>query len=65
MPAPDGPAVIARLKACEATANIPVAFLTGADDRDEELRALGAVGTIAKPFNPATLAAQVRALFEL
>jgi CheY-like chemotaxis protein len=62
MPDLDGPAVLARLRADKRTAPIPVVFLTvhaSVGDR-QEFRALGAAGVIAKPFDPATLAAEVR-----
>jgi len=62
MPAMDGPATLARLRAGPETAHIPVVFMTArAQSREtERLRALGAVGVIAKPFDPMTLAASVR-----
>jgi len=62
MPDLDGPAVLGRLRADKRTAPLPVVFLTvraSAGDR-QKFRALGAAGVIAKPFDPATLAAEVR-----
>jgi CheY-like chemotaxis protein len=62
MPVMDGPATLAGLRRNPETAGIPVIFMTArAQARElEHLRALGAVGVIAKPFDPMTLAASVR-----
>lgn len=64
MPAMDGPATLAALRARAETADIPVAFITARTQRDdlERLMALGACGVIAKPFDPMTLAERVRTL---
>jgi CheY-like chemotaxis protein len=62
MPDPDGPETLSRLRGNALTAGIPVVFLTGVADAEEErakLSALGAVGVLAKPFDPAGLAQQV------
>ena len=63
MPGLDGPATLARLRANAATAEIPVVFLTGSVQAAERDRfaALGAAGFLAKPFDPMTLADQLRA----
>lgn len=52
MPGMDGFATCRRLKANEATRNIPVIFLTAANDPDERLAGLllGAVDYLGKPF---------------
>lgn len=62
MPDMEGPAVIARLRENTGTAKIPVIFMTARAQPPEieQLTALGAVAVIAKPFDPATLADQVR-----
>jgi CheY-like chemotaxis protein len=62
MPVMDGPATLARLRANPETAGIPVVFMTArAQSREvDRLRALGALGVIAKPFDPMTLAGSVR-----
>jgi CheY-like chemotaxis protein len=62
MPEMDGPALVARLSETSDTADIPVVFMTARREPSEleRLRALGAAGVIAKPFNPAMLAASVR-----
>lgn len=64
MPGLDGPEVCARLKANPGTASIPVIFLTGKADslEAERGRELGAIGVIAKPFDPRQLGDQVKAL---
>jgi DNA-binding response OmpR family regulator len=64
MPGMDGPTTLAHLRKHASTARFPVAFMTArAQARDmESLRSLGAVGVIAKPFDPMTLAASVRGL---
>jgi len=62
MPGMDGPATLAQLRSDERTTKIPVIFMTArAQAREvDRFRALGAVGVIAKPFDPMTLAASVR-----
>lgn len=66
MPEMDGLAVRAALKEEPRTAGLPVAFLTASAQKHEqrELVAAGAVGVIEKPFNPMTLAQQVRSLIQ-
>jgi len=64
MPGLDGPTVFLRLRDDARTASVPVIFMT-AKVRAHERQAfedLGATGVIAKPFDPMTLADQVRAL---
>jgi diguanylate cyclase (GGDEF)-like protein len=62
MPEMDGHEVCARLKADEATRNIPVIFVTSHTDADEETKGLelGATDFIAKPVNPAVVRARVK-----
>ena len=57
MPGMDGPQTLARLRAREATADIPVVFISaGVDHHDvAAFRDLGAVGIIPKPFDPVRL----------
>jgi CheY-like chemotaxis protein len=66
MPRMDGPATLARLQADSRTREVPVIFITArtqaADVR--RLLGLGAIGHIAKPFDPLALAGQVRSLLE-
>ena len=63
MPDMDGPRTLAGLKASKATERIPVLFLTAKVQATDlsRLRALGAKGVIAKPFDPARLADEVAA----
>lgn len=61
MPEVDGPATLARIRADDALAGVPVLFLTAkaqASER-ERLGRLPVSGMIAKPFDPLTLAAEV------
>lgn len=62
MPGIDGYETCRRLKADPATALIPVVFLTARTQRAEVERAvaLGAVACLMKPFDPMTLAAELR-----
>ena len=62
MPAPDGYATCRALKADPLTAPIPVVFLTAAAERParEAALAAGAIACLPKPFDPRTLAAELR-----
>ncbi|MCA8927736.1 MAG: response regulator [Alphaproteobacteria bacterium] len=62
MPEMDGPRTLSLLRANERTADIPVIFITARAQTHEIGRflALGAIGVIVKPFDPMTLAAEVR-----
>ena len=64
MPGMDGPSTLASLRSDERTRDIPVVFLTAKamPSEIERLKLLGAAGVITKPFNPMTLAKEVRAL---
>lgn len=64
MPEMDGPELLSAVR--ERGKQAPVAFITAQSDADElrHLMDLGASGTIKKPFNPATLANEVRGLIE-
>ena len=66
MPGMDGPAVLARLRAAPESSRIPVVFMTAkAGARDaEKLKALGALGVIAKPFEPMQLASAVEEIWQ-
>lgn len=66
MPGMDGPATRRALAAQPETASIPVAFITARTQACdvEALTELGARGVIAKPFDPMTLAQQVRTLLD-
>ena len=62
MPGMDGYEACRRLKADPETTAIPIVFLTAKTQRDEVARALqlGAVACLTKPFDPLTLAADLR-----
>lgn len=62
MPVLDGYAVLARMRAHEATATLPVVVISGSDDRDGVVRCieLGADDFLPKPFDPAVLRARLR-----
>ncbi|CAA9532043.1 MAG: Two-component transcriptional response regulator, LuxR family [uncultured Sphingosinicella sp.] len=67
MPGMDGPETFRRLQAQDATGHVPVVFITARTQAKEveAFKAMGAVGVIAKPFEPMTLAAAVRAFMPL
>lgn len=62
MPEMDGPSTLAELRRLPETAATRVVFITARTQSHEVERfvALGAVGVIAKPFDPLALARQVR-----
>lgn len=62
MPGLDGYETCRRLKDDLATASAPVVFLTARTQRDEVARALelGALACLTKPFDPMTIAAELR-----
>lgn len=64
MPELDGPATLAALRDDPSSAAIPVIFMTAKVQRHEVKRyvELGALGVIAKPFDPMTLPEELRRL---
>lgn len=62
MPDLDGPSVLRQMRMDPATASIPVIFMTAKarPSETERFLAVGAAGVITKPFDPMTLADQVR-----
>jgi len=64
LPDMSGTEVIQRLKADPATKDIPVIFLTARSIPSEaqEALSLGALGYLAKPFEPMALVPQINAL---
>lgn len=65
MPNMDGPTTLAGLRLLPPTADTPVIFMTAkvqASELDFYV-SLGAIGVIAKPFDPMELSDQVRALW--
>ena len=65
MPGLDGPATLAELRKIAATASTPVIFMTAKVQAAEVsyYKSIGAIGVIAKPFDPMLLAQQVRTMF--
>ena len=66
MPGMDGPGTLRALRNLAELQAVPVAFMTAKVQPNEvaQFIAMGAVGVIAKPFDPMTLADQVRAMWE-
>jgi len=65
MPGMDGPTLFRKMKQLPEVSALPVVFITAkATQRDmDELIALGAAGTISKPFSPKDLPDQLRAIW--
>ena len=65
MPVMDGPTLFKQMKLRPETSGLPVVFITArAGQRDlDELKTLGAAGTISKPFSPKDLPDQLRAIW--
>jgi CheY-like chemotaxis protein len=66
MPVMDGPTLFRQMKLRPETSSLPVVFITAkASQRDlDELKTLGAAGTISKPFSPKDLPDQLRAIWK-
>ena len=66
MPGLDGPALFRKMRETAETKALPVVFITAkASERElNELRTMGAIGTISKPFSPKDLPEQLRALWK-
>src|SRR5687768_4146011 len=64
MPGMDGVAVFRALRSEPETAEIPVVFLTAKAMLSEvqRLKELGAKGVVVKPFDPLTLAQEIKAI---
>ncbi|WP_159995543.1 response regulator [Roseomonas sp. 18066] len=62
MPGMDGPTTLERLRLLEATSATPAIFMTAKVQPQEvaRYRALGSLDVISKPFDPMSLSAQVR-----
>lgn len=65
MPGMDGPTTMTSLRRLPGGDSTPVAFMTAKVQSHEvsRYRDMGAIGVISKPFDPMTLADQVRALW--
>lgn len=66
MPGIDGPMTLSELRKLPGTASTPVIFMTAKVQAAEidHYKSLGALGVIAKPFDPMQLAVQVRQLYQ-
>lgn len=66
MPEMDGPDTLAALRQIPETQTTPVVFLTAKVQPEEvaRFRELGALGVIAKPFDPMSLADEVRRVWD-
>lgn len=64
MPGIDGPSTLKKLRELPHLANTPVIFMTAKvqPSEVEQYTALGALGVISKPFDPMTLADEIRSL---
>jgi len=65
MPGMDGPSTLAELRKRPGGESIPVVFLTAKSQASEVegYRKAGALGVIAKPFDPMTIADQIKGLW--
>lgn len=65
MPGMDGPGTLAAMRSRSELARIPVVFITAKVQPTEVMhyKSLGALDVLAKPFDPMTLAAQVRGIW--
>ena len=65
MPGMDGPTLFRKMRDTPETKDLPVVFITAkATQREQnELQAMGAAGTILKPFSPKDLPGQLRAIW--
>lgn len=66
MPEMDGPETLKHLQKIPSLRTKPVVFLTAKVHPEEvaRLRQLGATGVLPKPFDPMTLSAQLREIWE-
>lgn len=64
MPVMDGMATLRALRGVDGLGDVPAVFMSArvGPDEDEAVRALGAAGMVSKPFNPMTLADELRAI---
>ena len=65
MPGMDGPTLFRKMLETPETKALPVVFITAkASTRElDQLRSLGAAGTLSKPFSPKDLPGQLRAIW--
>ncbi len=62
----DGPKAFTKIREIEAFKNTPAIFMTAKIQPEEvsQYLEMGAIGVIAKPFDPMTLADQVRDIWK-
>jgi len=65
MPGMDGPTLYRQMREVPEVRDVPVVFITAKASEKElnELRSLGAAGTISKPFSPTDLPGQLREIW--
>mgnify|MGYP001824319280 FL=1 len=65
MPDMDGPTTLAKLHKQPELADVPAIFMTAKVQPQEvaQLRTMGAVDVITKPFDPMTLSDQIRKIW--
>ena len=65
MPGMDGPGTLKALRALPGVERVPVVFMTAKVQPNEvaHYKSLGALDVVAKPFNPMTLAEQIRSIW--
>jgi CheY-like chemotaxis protein len=65
MPEMDGPTTFSRLRSVPGMESVPIVFMTAQSAPADitRLKGLGALAVIAEPFDPTTLADQVRAIW--
>ena len=66
MPGMDGPSAFKAIKEMPELANTPAIFMTAKVQPTEvaEYKAFGAIDVIAKPFDPMTLAEQIKTIWQ-
>ncbi len=66
MPGMDGPGTLKKLRKTPALANVPAIFMTAKIQTNElsQYIKMGALDVIAKPFDPMTLAEQIRDIWK-
>ncbi|MBO1073523.1 response regulator [Roseomonas marmotae] len=66
MPGMDGPTTLARLRALPGIADMPAVFMTAKVQPQEvaRYRGLGSLEVISKPFDPMTLSATLRGIWD-
>ena len=66
MPRMDGPATLAAIRTIEEARDLPVIFMTARvqGSEVEHYLKLGAIGVVPKPFDPVTLASEIRKAFD-